>query len=79
MYRLLLVNFCRTFNRRSMATNTTSAQTGEKPIQLYSLATPNGQKIGIALEELGLEYDAHLIDISKDIQYGKEMECNRLK
>ncbi|CAF4387184.1 unnamed protein product, partial [Adineta steineri] len=35
--------------------------TGTKPIQLYSLATPNGQKIGIALEEFGLEYDAHLI------------------
>ncbi|MBJ7539943.1 glutathione binding-like protein [Marinomonas transparens] len=33
-------------------------------IQLYSLATPNGQKIGIALEEMGLSYDAHLIDIT---------------
>ncbi|CAF1247955.1 unnamed protein product [Adineta steineri] len=43
--------------------------TGTKPIQLYSLATPNGQKIGIALEEFGLEYDAHLIDISKDVQF----------
>ena len=46
-------------------------QAGSKPIQLYSLATPNGQKIGIALEEFGLEYDAHLIDIMKDIQFGK--------
>jgi GST-like protein len=27
-------------------------------IQLYSLATPNGQKAGIALEELGLAYEA---------------------
>ena len=30
-------------------------------IQLYSLATPNGVKISIALEELGLPYEAHLI------------------
>jgi GST-like protein len=54
-----------------MATSTTP-QIGTKPIQLYSLATPNGQKIGIALEEFGLEYDAHLIDIGKDIQFGKK-------
>ena len=38
-------------------------------IQLYSLATPNGQKIGIALEELELGYDAHLIDIGNDDQF----------
>ena len=38
-------------------------------IQLYSLATPNGQKVGIALEELGLAYDAHLIDIGNDDQF----------
>ena len=44
---------------------------GDKSIQLYSLATPNGQKISIALEELGLEYDAHLVDINKDVQFGK--------
>jgi GST-like protein len=44
---------------------------GDKPIQLYSLATPNGQKIGIALEEFGVEYDAHLVDIMKDVQFGK--------
>jgi GST-like protein len=36
-------------------------------IQLYSLDTPNGQKVGIALEELGLPYDAHTIDIRKGI------------
>jgi GST-like protein len=32
---------------------------GSAPFQLYSLATPNGQKVGILLEELGIEYDAH--------------------
>ncbi len=41
-------------------------------IQLYSLATPNGQKAGIALEELGLEYDAHTIDIMKGDQFDEE-------
>lgn len=40
-----------------------------KPIQLYSLATPNGQKVGIALEEMQLAYDAHLIDIGKGEQF----------
>jgi GST-like protein len=35
--------------------------TGNAPFQLYSLATPNGQKIGVLLEELGIEYDAHVI------------------
>jgi len=32
---------------------------GTAPIQLYSLATPNGQKVSILLEELGIDYDAH--------------------
>jgi GST-like protein len=41
-------------------------------IQLYSLATPNGQKVGIALEELSLKYDAHLIDIGNDEQSDDE-------
>jgi GSH-dependent disulfide-bond oxidoreductase len=34
-------------------------------LQLYSLPTPNGVKVSIALEELGLPYEPHLIDISK--------------
>lgn len=41
-------------------------------IQLYSLATPNGQKIGIALEEMGLPYEAHTINISKGDQFKPE-------
>lgn len=38
-------------------------------IQLYSLATPNGQKVAIALEELGLDYEAHKIDIGSGDQF----------
>lgn len=34
---------------------------GSAPFQLYSLATPNGQKPAILLEEIGIEYDAHKI------------------
>ena len=35
-------------------------------IQLYSLPTPNGVKVSIMLEEIGLPYEAHLIDIMKN-------------
>ncbi len=38
-------------------------------IQLYSLATPNGQKISIALEELQLPYEAHKVDIMTGDQF----------
>lgn len=41
-------------------------------IQLYSLATPNGQKIGIALEEMGLPYEAHSVNIGKGDQFKPE-------
>ena len=35
-------------------------------IQLYSLATPNGVKVSIMLEETGLPYEAHRVDIMKN-------------
>src|SRR3990170_2569011 len=35
-------------------------------IQLYSTPTPNGVKVSILLEELGLPYEPHFIDIGKD-------------
>ena len=38
-------------------------------IQLYSLATPNGQKISVALEELGLKYRPHTVNILKGEQF----------
>ena len=37
-------------------------------IQLYSFPTPNGVKVSIALEELGLPYEAHTVSIMKDDQ-----------
>ena len=42
---------------------------GNAPLQLYSLATPNGQKVGIMLEELGVDYDAHVINIMANAQF----------
>src|SRR5690606_23480382 len=49
---------------------------GEHPFQLYSLATPNGQKVTILFEELlelghkNAEYDAWLIRIDQGDQFG---------
>lgn len=49
---------------------------GDHPLQLYSLATPNGVKVTILLEELlalghaGAEYDAWKIDIKEGEQFG---------
>ncbi|MET3791996.1 glutathione S-transferase family protein [Aquamicrobium terrae] len=41
-------------------------------IQLYSAPTPNGVKVSIALEELGLPYEPHYIDIGKDESWTPE-------
>jgi GST-like protein len=41
-------------------------------IDLYTWTTPNGRKVSIALEELGIPYQAHPIDISKDEQYAPD-------
>ena len=41
-------------------------------IQLYSLPTPNGVKVSIALEELGLDYEPHLVSFSTDDQMTPE-------
>ncbi len=51
---------------------------GEHPFQLYSLATPNGVKVTVMLEELielgfkEAEYDAYLVDIMSGDQFGNE-------
>ena len=41
-------------------------------LQLYSLNTPNGVKASIMLEETGLAYEAHFVDIGKDETWGPE-------
>jgi GSH-dependent disulfide-bond oxidoreductase len=41
-------------------------------IELYTWTTPNGRKASIALEEMGLPYRAHPIDISKDEQFAPD-------
>ena len=38
-------------------------------LQLYSLATPNGVKVSIALEEMGLPYEAHTIRFERNDQF----------
>lgn len=60
----------------SGATHQQALPVGNQPLQLYSLATPNGVKVTIMLEELlaqeisGAEYDAHLIRILEGDQFG---------
>ncbi len=58
------------------ATHEKELKVGKHPLQLYSLATPNGVKVTVMLEELlerghkGAEYDAWLINISEGQQFG---------
>ena len=43
-----------------------------KPIELYSLGTPNGQKVSVALEEMEFPYNEHKIDIMNGDQFTPE-------
>jgi len=58
------------------ATHDKELPRGKHPLQLYSLATPNGVKVTVMLEELlekghaGAEYDAWLINIGEGDQFG---------
>jgi len=58
------------------ATHDKDLPRGRNPLQLYSLATPNGVKVTVMLEELlaagfsGAEYDAWLINIGEGDQFG---------
>lgn len=60
----------------SGATHEKALPVGKHPLQLYSLATPNGVKVTVMLEELleaghtGAEYDAWLININEGDQFG---------
>ena len=46
-------------------------QSGEDrvPIELYTWNTPNGRKISVALEEMGLPYNVHPVNIGKGEQF----------
>jgi len=48
---------------------------GKEALQLYSWPTPNGHKITIFLEEAGIPYDYHAINISKNVQFGNCAAC----
>ena len=58
------------------ATHDKELPRGDNPLQLYSLATPNGVKVTALLEELldlghtGAEYDAYTINIGEGQQFG---------
>jgi GST-like protein len=68
--------FAKTNRPIAGATHDKPLPQGKHPLQLYSLATPNGVKITVMLEELlalghsGAEYDAHLIKINEGDQFG---------
>lgn len=60
------------------ASHQTTLPVGQHDLQLYSLATPNGVKVTVMLEELiemgkgAAEYDAYLINIGEGDQFGNE-------
>src|SRR3546814_3990641 len=59
---------------RAMELDDRKSRTGACPmtIQLYTWSTPNGRKISILLEELGVPYEVHTIDITKDEQFSQD-------
>ncbi len=44
-------------------------------IDLYTWKTPNGRKVSVMLEECGLPYNVHAIDIGKDEQFTPQFIC----
>jgi len=42
------------------------------PIELYTWNTPNGRKISVALEEMGLSYNVHPVNIGKGEQFNPD-------
>src|SRR3546814_1707583 len=60
---------------RAMELDDRKSRTGACPmtIQLYTWRTPNGRKISILLEELGVPYEVHTIDITKDEQFSQDI------
>jgi GST-like protein len=69
-------NFAKVNRPVSGSTHDKELPVGKHPIQLYSLATPNGVKVTVMLEELlalgfeGAEYDAYVVEIQDGDQFG---------
>ena len=57
---------------RNNISETFQMATQTAPIELYWFPTPNGHKISIMLEELGLPYSLHVVDIGKGDQFKPE-------
>lgn len=68
--------FAKTNRPIAGATHEEELPVGKHPLQLHSLATPNGVKVTVMLEELleaghsGAEYDAYVINIGDGAQFG---------
>ena len=65
--------------KRGAARSRLTSGTGTM-IQLYAFDTPNGRKISVALEEMGLPYEVHVVDITQGEQHGTafaELSPNR--
>ena len=67
--RLIPLPLARILNPRH---NTHDTQERQPMIDLYTWTTPNGRKVSILLEELGVPYTAHAIDITKDEQFAPD-------
>src|SRR3990167_8878588 len=65
----------RNMNMSDLSASPTPAKCPAQPparLQLYSLPTPNGVKVSIALEELGLPYEPHLVSFQTNDQLTPE-------
>src|SRR3546814_8275162 len=64
---------------RAMEPDDRKSRTGACPmtIQRYTWSTPNGRKISILMKELGVLYEVHTIDITKDEQFSKDFLPNK--
>jgi GSH-dependent disulfide-bond oxidoreductase len=57
---------------RALPTTSLPDRDEDLMIDLYTWTTPNGRKVSILLEELGMPYQAHAIDINKDEQFAPD-------
>lgn len=71
LYKATSGNNFAAINAPTAGSRTTFEYPAQKtgPFQLYSLATPNGHKVGILLEELDIPYDAYTVNIMKGDQF----------